>query len=327
MPAAARLAQRLRRSGKPEQGLLGSPLEVIEGDVGAHLWDLSSLDLERITRSVDMIIHAAADTSFAHRHRVHQTNVLGTAHLIDLARRCRRKPLIVYISTAANVGNTSHRCVSEEDGANLENEHFNDYTRSKALAEEMFRASGLPVLTLRPSIVLSAGMSDSAFAKSILWCVPLSRLFPCLPLDPAARVDVVDVAFVAEATIRLLKKARREHSCYHISAGEQNATTLGEVVDFVNRFYKRRSPLHLVPPRQWTRRHTREHIRSDLQRHVFSTLRHYLPFISMDVVYDDSRLRRELHGQPLSVQPLLHYLGDLLKLIKPKKALQEAQCP
>ena len=41
----------------------------------------------------------------------------------------------------------------------------------------MLRYSGLEVLTLRPTIVLSAGLRDAAFAQMILWFVPLLRKF------------------------------------------------------------------------------------------------------------------------------------------------------
>src|SRR4051812_30746302 len=189
----SRLLERMRRSGDPAAADLASRVEVIPGDVSRPCWGLSDEDLARVTRGVDLIIHCAADTSFLCRRTVQDTNVAGTRYLIDLARRCGRQPLVVYMSTATNGGKASHRCLREEDGCRPDNEHHNDYTRSKAVAEDLLRASGLRVLTLRPTIVFSAGLPDPDFAQNILWFVPLLRQFDCLPMDPASRLDLVPV--------------------------------------------------------------------------------------------------------------------------------------
>jgi thioester reductase-like protein len=197
--AGQRLRDRLARSG--EAGALHGNVRAVPGDVLERDWGLEPGDLRDVIQRVDLIIHNAADTSFAPERDTAATNVRGVQHLIDLARRCRRAPLIVYMSTASNVGRVTGRCLGEDDGCRPDNAHYNGYTRSKAIAEALLRASGLPVLIVRPTIVLSAGLPDAHFARQILWCVPLTRIFRALPIDPAARLDLVDVAFVAEATL------------------------------------------------------------------------------------------------------------------------------
>jgi hypothetical protein len=47
----------------------------------------------------------------------------------------------------------------------------------------------------------------------------------------------------------------------------------------------------------------------------------------MDVVYDDRRLREELGSQMPPVRPLTEYIGDLLRVIRAKAALEEAAYP
>src|SRR5262249_55277986 len=193
----------------------GPTVRPVVGDVTAPDWDLAPPDLDPIRRGVDLIIHGAADTSFIDHSGAGRTNVESVRWLIDLARRCERNPLIVYLSTASNVGRVSHCVVGEEDGCRPGNEHHNEYTRSKAVAEELLRASGLPVLVLRPTIVLSAGLPDAGFAKQILWCVPLTRCFRALPVDPAARLDLVDVGFVADPTLALPRPPDRRFRWHH----------------------------------------------------------------------------------------------------------------
>jgi hypothetical protein len=68
-------------------------------------------------------------------------------------------------------------------------------------------------------------------------------------------------------------------------------------------------------------------LRSRLQRRLFGSLRYYLPFINMDVVYDNGRLLEELGESTPKVRPLADYLPDLLRLIRGKAALREAFAP
>jgi thioester reductase-like protein len=320
---AERLAARYRRSGPGCRP--GTNVRAIGGDVTLPDWGLPAEELDSITRTVDIIVHSAADTSFIADANTERTNVEGVRGLIELARRCARPPLIVYLSTATNAGSvTPHACLREEDGCRPDNQHFNGYTHSKAVAEALLRQSGLPVLTLRPTIVLSAGLPDPGFAKQILWCVPLMRCFSALPLDPDSRLDLVDVGFVAEAVVGLLQRPRR-FDCYHLSAGPSAAGTIGQLRPVFHSVYGRHQ-IRLVPPAEWTSAVQRKAIRTPLQRQLFVSLRYYLPFFNMDVVFDDARLRADLGETPL-VRPVSDYLPDLLKLIRPKAALREAALP
>lgn len=320
-----RFLKRMQRSGDVAAAGSWPAVEALPGDITKPNWDLHDDDLGRVTRSVDLIIHCAADTSFLCKKGVRDTNILGAEHLITLARSCRRRPLVTYVSTATNGGKVSHCCLREDEGCRPENQHHNEYTRSKAIAETMVRESGLPTLVLRPTIVLSAGLPDQAFAQSILWFVPLLRHLPRLPVDPQSHLDVVPVSFVADATVALLQQSRRRYDCYHLSAGAEHALTAERVNSYLNRFYRRTPPLELVPPMSWNVAEYRAAVKSKRQRRIFFGLRYYLPFLNMDVTYDNHRLREEL-GE-LAIPPLTTYVGGLLKRISQRHAMQEAARP
>lgn len=320
----ARLRERLVRSGDAPTEECGT---AVAGDILRPDWGLAPEVRDEIAASVDVIVHNAADTSFAAHRDTAKTNVEGVRRLIDFTRTCRRKPLIAYMSTASNVGRVMGRCLAESDGCRPGNDHFNEYTQSKAVGEQALRDCGLPVLTLRPTIVLSAGLSDPVFARQILWFAPLTRAFTALPVDPDARLDIVDVGFVAEATLRLLECPNRQHDCYHLSAGTAGCVTVGDLREVVAAANGRRTPLKLVPPAEWTRALHREAVNTPLRRRVFRSLRHYLPFLNMDVVYDDTRLREVVSADDLPVLPPESYLADILSLIRQKAALQEACLP
>ena len=118
----------------------------------------------------------------------------------------------------------------------------------------------------------------------------------------------------------------RRFDCYHISAGPSGAVTIGELRVVFHAFYCRRQLLRLVPPAEWTPAVHRKAVRTPLQRRLFRSLRYYLPFLNMDVVFDDARLRADL-GETLAVRPVCDYFADLLGLIRPKAALREAALP
>ena len=65
----------------------------------------------------------------------------------------------------------------------------------------------------------------------------------------------------------------------------------------------------------------------DFQRRIFSALKMYLPFLNMNVVFDDARLRGDLGTGGPSVRPARDYLGELVELIGTKAALKEAALP
>ena len=320
-----RLQQRLQRSGDTDP--LGDNVTAVSGDIQLTNWGLSADDAIDVFGNVDVIVHSAADTSFALSQATGQTNIESVRRLIEFAGRCPRRPLIVYMSTANNIGDVAHRVVSEADGCQPDADHHNEYTHSKAIAEDLLRTSGLPVLTLRPTIVLSAGLTDAKFARQILWCVPLSRIFQALPVDPEARLDLVDVGFVADATIALLEHPARSYDCYHLSAGPDGAASIGDLTEVVNRHYGRRSPLTLRAPGEWKLSDFRACISSPLQRRIFAALKLYLPFLNMNVVFDDARLRGDLGARGPAVRPARDYLGKLVDLIGTKAALKEAALP
>ena len=323
--AVTRLIQRLSRGNAPSPA--AAHVKALSGDMVKPNWGLSLSDLQWVTEKVDMIIHNAADTSFVARRSTAETNVAGTRELISLARKCQRNPLIVFMSTAANSGEVKNRILTEADGCRPENIHFNDYTYSKAIAEQMLCDSGLPVLILRPTIVLPAGRDDAELAKQILWFAPITRWFKALPIHPASRLDVIDVDFVIKATLGLLRKRHRRWQTYNLSAGPQQAVTTKQAFTIIDRYNERSKPLLLVDPDRWSTWHNAVFVRSKLQRRLFSALERYLPFLNQNVVYDDRRLWQELGTQTPCLRPLLGDLPNLLALIPDRVALRESARP
>jgi hypothetical protein len=130
-----------------------------------------------------------------------------------------------------------------------------------------------------------------------------------------------------DATLELLRHPSLRFGCYNISAGVVGSRTAGEWSNFIDHCYRRRRPLKLIPRAAWTKESHRTFVRSPLQRKIFFGLRYYLPFLNMNVVYDDSRLRSECGAATPALEPFESYAGDLLRVIKHKSAVGEIARP
>jgi thioester reductase-like protein len=321
-----RIAARVRRSGAELDGAL-RVVRGVTGDVRRADLGMPAHEADSMCDSVDFVIHCAGETSFTRGAECVESNVVGMRNLIDFVRRCHRNPLILYVSTAANGGALRHTCVTEDGGCRPDARHHNEYTRSKAVAERLLVDSGLPHVIVRPSIVLSAGLPDSAFARAILWFVPLLRRFEAIPVDPTSRLDIVPVDFVARSIVKLLTVPDRRWKCYHVSAGTAHTATCRGLSTLLDEFYQRRRPLRLIAPKYWTPEMQRAFVRSSFQRTYFAALRHYLPFLNMNVVYDNGRLRESLGTESMRIRRVEEYLGELLKRISSRDAERECTKP
>lgn len=320
-----RLAARLARSDGGATPTTRTVLEAVAGDVTSPRFGMNRQDFARVAASTNLIIHCASELSFIRDASCRETNIAGMQNLIDLTRACRPESRLVHISTATVCGTVSHRCVSEADCVDSTNGHHNEYTRSKLVAEEVLRASGLPALVVRPSIVLSADLPAENFAKAILWFLPLLAEFDAMPVDPDSRVDVVPVSFVVDSMIELLRRPKLAHDCYHISAGRAGSMRTGDISASVDAFYGRSGSLKLIAPDQWSRQMHRQYIHSPRQRKLFATLKYYLPFLNMNVVYDNTRLRQELGRDAINIPPVVDYIGGILRLISPELTDSDGQ--
>jgi nucleoside-diphosphate-sugar epimerase len=225
------------------------------------------------------------------------------------------------------VGEVKGDCIDEEAGCRPENHHHNAYTRSKAVAEMLLRDSGLPRLIIRPSIVLSRGLPDAKFARQILWVAPLFKEFDCLPIDPQAKIDVVPVSYVVEGTLRLVAQPERKYDCYHLSAGRDYALPVGKLTEMISRHYGKNPPLRNVREEEWSEELASRFVATPAQRKYFFALRYYLPFLNMDVVFDNQRLKDEADLTELGLTPPTDYLPELLDMVSLESAVEESQNP
>jgi thioester reductase-like protein len=189
---------------------------------------LSAKARDRLIGGTEAVMHCAASISFslplAEARRV---NVEGTRQVLRLAEEAADRGTLerfVHVSTAFVAGEREGRAFEHE--GDVGQDFRNTYERTKLEAESFVNDSGLPVATLRPSIVV--GDSATGWTPSfnvIYW--PLQAftrgLFRKVPADPEGRVDIVPVDVVADALMALLQGPLRQ-GAFHAVAGDDAPT-------------------------------------------------------------------------------------------------------
>ena len=161
----------IRRSNKIPSWIskeIFEKVEWVEGDV------LDVVALEDAMEGVDTVIHSAAIISFVKKDRksMYQTNVDGTANVVNIALEKNIKRF-VHISSVAALGRTAGGGHVNEEKKWEESKVNTHYAKSKYKAEiEVWRgvSEGLNAVILNPSTILGYGdwhSSSCAIFKNI----------------------------------------------------------------------------------------------------------------------------------------------------------------
>ena len=196
------------------------------------------------------MLHCAASISFdLPLDEAREINVEGTREVIGLAREAKalgRLERFVHVSTAYVSG--AYAGTFRERQLEAGQRFRNTYEQTKLEAEQIVAAaSDLSPAVARPSIVM--GESDTGWTPAfnvLYWPLrAFSRgLFDTAPADPAGRVDVVPVDYVADAIVHLLD--RGEAGVFNLMAGRE-APTVEDLLEMGSVRFGRPRPKLVAP--------------------------------------------------------------------------------
>lgn len=176
--------------------------------------------LEESLNGIEAVIHAAAIISFDKRweQKMYQTNILGTADLVNACLKLGVKKLL-HISSVAAIGRkTGQIKLSEAD--RWEGTEFDSiYARSKYLQElEVWRGAqeGLEVKIVNPSVILGPGLWGQGGSTSVFKYAYDEKAF-----HPEGTVNYVDVRDVASVVTQLLESDIKDER-FILNAGTLN---------------------------------------------------------------------------------------------------------
>jgi len=292
-------------------------IRAIDGDLlDAELPQRLSADAA--LTDVDVVLHAAANTSFLRINdaRVEATNVGALERLVRWARRLPRLQTFAYVGTAMICGTAPRPGpVGEDESPDPTVSHLVRYTESKLRAELMLHRE-LPadrVLVMRPSIIMGDSRPVIPRSPLVLWAMAAMNHLRLVATAPDAPLDIIPVDYAADAIAALLL-ARRDHRTYHIATGTGAATSTRLLADLLARQFPELPPFRFVRAallpelRRWlTGAAPPDH--SELVAHasylaywqtrfrdarrlraVFAALEPYLKFMALGHVFDNARL-------------------------------------
>lgn len=291
-------------------------IRIVAGDVAEELFGLDECAYRDLAARTSRIIHCAAAARFdLEIEEARKTNVGGTRNILDFARECRSLEKIDYIGTAYVAGRRTG--IVTEDELDEGQRHNNTYEESKFEAEKLVRESfgELPVAILRPSIVICDSRTGRASsfngfyrALRMYW----HGLLKFLPGDPSSPLDLVPVDYVTDATHAISHCADSVGECYHLAAGPNNPTTLGEISELAGRYFKKEK-FTVIPPGEFTAFVSKMGDRlSDNERGMIGEIQLYTPYLTGGLLFDDSHTRRDTgFGAP----PVRDYFGKIVEYI------------
>jgi len=183
--------------------------------------------VEKAVTSAQVIIHLAARVfvpdSFREPAAFYRTNVLGTVHLLDAARRTGAR---FILASAYVYGRPQSLPIREEHPLSA----HSPYTETKIIAEQIFRSYhesfGVAGTILRPYNIYGPGQDARFLIPSLL---AQSRTGRLTLQSSRPRRDFVYVDDVVEAYVKAIQSDRASLEIYNIASGE--SWPVAEVVE------------------------------------------------------------------------------------------------
>jgi len=190
----------------------GPNVTTMPGDIAQPMAGLTAQAYAQLAAKVDAVIHCAAVTDFNRTDgSLEATNIAGTAHVAAFAAAANA--VLYYVSTAF-----VHTTVGSGRGHAAAS-----YALSKSAAEKVVRASGVPHVILRPSVVIGDSASGEIAAFQGLHQVVegiVAGIAAIIPFDPSWPVDFVPADIVADSIGCVVENGVSEGE-FWISAGDK----------------------------------------------------------------------------------------------------------
>jgi thioester reductase-like protein len=294
---------------------LQARIRIFRGDLTNPQFGLMQDDYDRLVHTTDSVIHCAASLNRKSEKACLNVNLRGTLEVVQLARRSHHYHGLQRfsdVSTVAVAGKRSHEIVTEDLALDWNRSDYDPYARTKKFGEHMIHEllPEVPITVFRPSIVLG----DSRYPETTQFDMVRSFVFlaelPFLPFRKHDKIDIVNVDFVAHAIATLHMKTDPEHEIYHLSSGN-DSQTFEEVTRALATAQSKRGPI-FVPFLEgpFTSAVNMLSNRKGTVGHGASLMKVFLPYLTWNTVFDNTRVTMELRRKPV---PFSQYSYPLLK--------------
>jgi len=222
----------VRYNARDDRGHLDNLPREIRDEIEVHRGDLK--DPEAVAKAVEgceRVFHLGALIAIPYSYQnpldVVQTNVLGTAHVLDACRREPKLERVVLTSTSEVYGTAQFVPIDEGHPLRGQSPYAASKIGSDALGESYHRSFGLPVTILRPFNTFGPRQSARAIIPTIISqaltrpVVKLGRLDPRRDLT-YVKDTVAGFAAIAECDAALGRA---------VNIGRGSDVSIGELVE------------------------------------------------------------------------------------------------
>ena len=294
---------------------LQSKIRIFVGDLTYPQFGLDQSNYDRLVHTTDSVIHCAASLNRKSEKSCLNVNLRGTLEVIQLARRSHYYHGLQRfsdVSTVAVAGKRAHELVTEDRALDWDRSDYDPYARTKKFCEHMIREllPEVPLTVFRPSVVLG----DSRFPQTTQFDMVRSFVFlaglKVLPFRPHDKIDIVNVDFVADAITTLHMKSNPQHEIYHLSSGN-DSQTFRELTTALAAAQNKRGPVFVpVLEGPFTSAVNMLSNRKGQLGYGAALLKVFLPYLTWNTLFDNSRVTLELGRKPV---PFSQYSHGLLK--------------
>lgn len=308
-----------------------------------------SLTKNEKLKSINVIIHSAANTSFSRIYDdlVEKINIQGLNKVVQWAKHLDKLSTFLYIGTATICGrDRKNEIIYEDYSPNINAKHLVKYTYTKMQGELLLQRE-LPhdkILVARPSIIMGDSRPIVPRSPVILWALETINALRLCPFNENSPLDIISVDFAAEAIVKLLF-AKRNYNVYHISSGVGSSTTPLKTLSAIEPFFEDLPPFKFIPTsylkklKQWSKGTITatnglaeyanyctywENVFEDKGklRIVFAGLEPYIGFIELGHIFDNTRLLHDVDIKPPI--PAHEYITNSIDYIKNINILEGA---
>lgn len=294
----------------------------VRGDLTLERIGLTESQWQQLAEETSRIVHGAASVAFhLSFDESRKINVEGTHRMLQLGKAAmgHRLTRFDYISTCYVCGRRSG-LIGEEYLPNGPGQRFNNnYERSKSEAEALVRSyrDEMPICIFRPPLIV--GDSRTGYAatfKHMYWPLKmLSRGYVwAVPGDWNGVVDVVPVDYVCDALEFISAVPGQRGKCFHLAAGPEHCTTIGQCIDMAVAAFEVRRPIMMSPVVY------RSLVRPVLQlmlwgrrRDLLNKGKRFVPYLSHRAQFDTSQTRAALTTSGLEVFPVASYFRKVVE--------------
>jgi dTDP-glucose 4,6-dehydratase len=222
----------IRYNGRDDRGHLGdlpkdvqAEIEVVRGDLKDPQAVIGAVEGREVVYHLGALI--AIPYSYEHPHDVVQTNVVGTANVLDACRASSQIERVVLTSTSEVYGTAQYVPIDEKHPLRGQSPYAATKIGADALGESYHRAFGLPVAILRPFNTFGPRQSARAIIPTIISQALTQPVVKLGRLDP--RRDLTYVKDTAEGFVSIASCDAALGKVVNIGRGDD--VSIGDLVE------------------------------------------------------------------------------------------------